>query len=116
MAIALVIAVVSLYFYDPMVASFSYRCPVKTLTGFDCPGCGGQRAIHALLHFRIREAIAYNPFLIIVALYISVVVSIELMHGPCIDRMRRIVLGSRVVWIYLTIMFIWAIVRNLHLF
>lgn len=116
MAVALAIAVVLLYILDPMTAGFSYRCPVKALTGLDCPGCGGQRAIHALLHLRFKEAIGYNPFLIIVALYISAVIFIGLLRGPRISKVRRIILGERVAWLYIALMFTWTIVRNLHLF
>ena len=29
------------------------KCVFHALTGWDCPGCGSQRAIHALLHGRV---------------------------------------------------------------
>lgn len=36
-------------------------CPIKALTGHDCPGCGMQRAILSLLKGDIAESIAYHP-------------------------------------------------------
>ena len=36
------------------------RCMFRQLTGLDCPGCGSQRAIHALLHGHVAEAWGYN--------------------------------------------------------
>ncbi|MBW3129655.1 DUF2752 domain-containing protein [Hymenobacter profundi] len=36
------------------------RCPVHWLTGLHCPGCGTQRALHALLHGRVGQAVHYN--------------------------------------------------------
>lgn len=116
MAIALMIAIVMSYFFDPMTATFSYRCPVKALTGFDCPGCGGQRAIHALLHLRIREAVNYNPFLVIAALYLFAVISLTFLHSPRFDKTRRIVLGERTALAYLLLMLLWAVIRNFPAF
>lgn len=49
------------FFFDPAVASFFPPCPVKLLAGLDCPGCGSQRALHALLHLRVSEAFRLNP-------------------------------------------------------
>lgn len=36
------------------------RCPVHWLTGLHCPGCGTQRALHALLHGHVVQAIGFN--------------------------------------------------------
>lgn len=35
-----------------------------TLTGLECPGCGSQRMIHALLHGDIAGAWRHNAFLL----------------------------------------------------
>ncbi|MGJ1384952.1 DUF2752 domain-containing protein [Sphingobacterium spiritivorum] len=48
--------------YDPQEYALFPKCPVKSLTGFDCPGCGSQRAIHAILHGNFKAAFAFNPF------------------------------------------------------
>lgn len=39
-------------------------CPIHALTGFLCPGCGGTRAIAALLHGHPLTAFRLNPLLI----------------------------------------------------
>ncbi|MDE6133961.1 MAG: DUF2752 domain-containing protein [Muribaculaceae bacterium] len=64
-AAAILVAVfVCLWYYrhDPS-AEPAPSCLFRTLTGFDCPGCGSQRALHALLHGRIAKAWSYNAFL-----------------------------------------------------
>lgn len=48
------------YFRDPAVAP-APRCLLQAITGYDCPGCGTQRALHAILHARVGEAWAFNP-------------------------------------------------------
>ena len=48
--------------YDPSAEIFP-KCPVKALTGYSCPGCGSQRALHALLTGRPMDALGYNAML-----------------------------------------------------
>jgi len=46
--------------FNPLKAGFFPRCPFNVLTGLYCPGCGSQRAFHALLHGRVLQAAGYN--------------------------------------------------------
>lgn len=39
-------------------------CSVKSLTGFDCPGCGMQRAFIALLRGDVAGSLLMNPALL----------------------------------------------------
>lgn len=43
-------------------------CPILSLTGKHCPGCGGTRAADALVHFRISEALSYHAWFVLVIL------------------------------------------------
>lgn len=64
LAAAVVVAAAALlYLYDPSTAGIYPRCPAKMLTGWDCPGCGSLRALHALLHGRVGDALQLNPAL-----------------------------------------------------
>ena len=40
-------------------------CPIKTITGLDCPGCGITRMFVALFHGNIYQAFRYNPLVFI---------------------------------------------------
>jgi len=40
-------------------------CLFHLTTGLDCIGCGTTRALHALLHGRVGEALSYNLFMMI---------------------------------------------------
>jgi len=40
-------------------------CPFKLLTGWDCPGCGGLRMTHDLLHGDLAAAVTDNVFLLV---------------------------------------------------
>ena len=36
-------------------------CPIKTVTGIDCPGCGFQRSLLALLQGQWQESYRFYP-------------------------------------------------------
>lgn len=57
---------VSIYFFfDPSKNSYFLKCPLKEMTGYECAGCGVQRAFHSFLHFRVLEAFKFNPLFVI---------------------------------------------------
>ena len=58
------------YFYNPVTTLWAPKCLLKVATGLQCPGCGIQRALHALLQGRFSEAIHYNYFLLFSGPYI----------------------------------------------
>ena len=37
------------------------QCGFKQWTGYDCPGCGGLRATHAITHGRVLQAFRFHP-------------------------------------------------------
>jgi hypothetical protein len=51
------------FLVDPATAGFLPPCPFRLFTGLLCPGCGGTRALHQLLHGRPVAALALNPLL-----------------------------------------------------
>jgi len=53
------------YSFNPQAYSFFPQCPFYKFTGFDCPGCGSQRAIYCVLHGQILKAIHLNLLLVI---------------------------------------------------
>ena len=53
------------YFFNPSDHSFFLFCPFKYATGYNCPGCGSQRAIHQLAHGNISSAFSFNPLMVL---------------------------------------------------
>ena len=51
---------------DPHSPDFAFPiCPFKALTGWNCPGCGGLRMTHDLLHGDLAAAVVDNVFLLV---------------------------------------------------
>ncbi|MCK1796405.1 DUF2752 domain-containing protein [Streptomyces sp. XM4193] len=53
---------------DPHEPGHYPLCPVLRYTGLLCPGCGGLRSMHALVHGDLPAAFAANAFVVVVLL------------------------------------------------
>ena len=65
------------YAADPARAGFFPPCPLRSLTGLLCPGCGSQRCVHQLMHGHWAEAFALNPLLVLALPYVLLGVVVE---------------------------------------
>jgi len=50
---------------DPNQPGHYPGCPIRWLTGFWCPGCGGLRAVHDLTHGQFVTALSANLIVVI---------------------------------------------------
>jgi len=62
MAVVLGLATI-LFFFDPRQFAFYPQCPLYTLTGLHCPGCGALRGMYELLHGHLLAAVRMNCLL-----------------------------------------------------
>lgn len=116
-----IIAVVGLsllliyYFVDPVnsaLAQLMPKCMLKTLTGYDCPSCGIQRALHALLNGEFKAAFWLNPFLAFILPYVVVLLYTVLSKDRFAERIKPYVQHRNAVYAYLVLYIAWWIVRN----
>ena len=54
-----------LYFFNPSTHGFYPVCEFHALTGLNCPGCGGTRAVYQLLHGHILHALQDNALFVL---------------------------------------------------
>jgi hypothetical protein len=101
------------YQFAPTEHSFYPRCPLYALTGWQCPGCGATRALHALLHGHLASAWAYNQ--LFVALLPLIVMFAVLQFGHAIWRGRwySLRLQPRLIYSGLAMMLCFGVIRNL---
>jgi len=66
-----------LYRFPPETFGFYPPCPFHALTGLLCPGCGATRALAALVHGNIAEAVHWNALFVILLPMLAVYLAIE---------------------------------------
>lgn len=102
---------VAYYTFDPASTPFAPRCLFRAITGLECPGCGSQRMIHALLHGDFAAAWRHNAFLMIMLPVLS------LLAYASFRRRRHPMLYARLnspaMIVTLTVLLLgWGIMRN----
>lgn len=102
------------YTYDPAMHSWFPSCPLKMLTGLDCPGCGSQRCVHAILHGEFRQAFQYNALLIPFLPYLTLGFGYRCVKEPGkrLLKWRKILFGEYAVKIVTAVIFGYFIWRN----
>src|SRR5918998_6939019 len=51
------------WYFNPSNVNFFPVCPLYSMTGIACPGCGLTRGFHALFHGDVLTALDYNALL-----------------------------------------------------
>ncbi|MDR0976374.1 MAG: DUF2752 domain-containing protein [Prevotellaceae bacterium] len=104
--------------YNPGTSAWFPRCPFKTLTGWDCPGCGSQRAIHSLLNWQVGEALSHNLLLVLSIPYILVWPVLNLPTHPDarLLRWRKRLYGPVATKIILVVIIAFWVLRNVFVF
>lgn len=99
---------------DPTKHFWIPQCPFRLLTGWSCPACGVQRALHALLNGRFAEALSYNYLFIFSIPYVTVLIVAEglklLGRG---ERFIRAVNHPVLARVYVVLFVVWGVVRNI---
>lgn len=101
---------------DPAKHSLFPRCIFNSITGYYCPGCGSQRAIHSLLHLRLMDVVSYN-FLFLPA---ALLILYHYLH-PLLNRffglkLPNILYHKLTPWIIFMVIILFWIFRNIPVF
>lgn len=110
-----VVGVIAYYYLNPVQFRLMPKCPFKLITGLNCPGCGIQRAIHALLHGEIKEALHYNYYLLYSGPYAASFLFVWLAPNYKFStKLKRIIENKYVVNIYVVTFLLWLLIRNIY--
>ncbi len=99
--------------FDPEQFAFFPKCPFYALTGWECPGCGSQRALHALLHGHPGEAFGHNPLAVAALPYLGLAAYLDCFGGKTrYPRLRKIFMGREACFAILGAVLLFGIGRN----
>lgn len=96
------------HYFDPAISLYAPKCPFWLLTGYKCPGCGSQRAIHQFLNGHLWEGIRQNYLLLPSLIYVILLLVLP-RKSVLYQKMSSITAAIIIMVIYL----VWWVVRNL---
>ncbi|WP_379970097.1 DUF2752 domain-containing protein [Epilithonimonas sp. UC225_85] len=99
------------YFIDPSKNSFFLKCPLRLITGYECAGCGVQRAFHELLHFRLLEAFKYNPLFVILIPILLIAILISFSKNQKL-RLSHFMTSKLFVFAVIIIVCVFSVLKN----
>lgn len=114
----IVMAGIFYYFVDPARSVIMPKCPIKMITGWQCPSCGAQRAIHAFLHGNLKEAVQFNLFFIVAIPFLILTVYAVIFYkrdkpSNIAIKLYNFVTNRYTLFSYVALYLTWWIVRNI---
>jgi len=94
------------YAVDPARVEWLPPCPFHQLTGLWCPGCGGTRAFHQLVHGNFLAALHLNP----------VAISLLPLAGYFVVRGEWTTVRPIWIWSLLSVVIAFGILRNIPIY
>ena len=103
-----------LRYFPPASHAFYPPCPFHALLGILCPGCGGTRALAALLAGHWAEAARQNLLAVAFAPALATCAALELYSALRWNRWRKLTVSPFAVKCLLTIAVLFGFARNME--
>jgi hypothetical protein len=102
----------TVWLLDPNVEGHYPTCPIRSVVGVDCPGCGSLRAMHDLAHGDFLGALDHNAMLVLFLPLLGLELARWVASRPATALMR---------WRYapmaaMVVLSAWMLARNLPMF
>ena len=112
LALAAVVCAAFLYWFPPEQHALYPRCLLYSLTGLQCPGCGGLRAAHRLLHGHFAAAFELNPIVVLLAPLAGLYGLGRALRGWTGRDWLRPFRGQVWLWFMLGVILVFTLLRN----
>ena len=112
-AAAMAAGAAMVYYVDPSKPNFLPVCPLFTMTGYACPGCGMTRGFHALFHGDIISAIDFNaliPFWALLFGYGFLGLLVTAVRGRGFKLLK---FNPLLLWLILFVVVAFGVLRNI---
>lgn len=97
---------------DPNEPGHYPACPLLRYTGLYCPGCGGLRSAHAVVHGDFLAALQDNALAVVGYVVFAVVWTVWVVRAVR-GRPPRLALGPAQQWAVGALLLVFTVVRNL---
>jgi hypothetical protein len=111
-ALAAAAAVAAVAVVDPNEPGHYPACPFLLVTGQYCPGCGTLRAVHAMAHGDLGEALARNP-LTVAAVPLVLLIWLAWARRAVTGRPRSWAAPGWAIWALGAAVVVFWVLRNL---
>ena len=111
-AFAGLVAVVLLREFPPAAYAFYPRCPIFFWTHLSCPGCGGTRALAALLQGQFGEAMRWNAMVVVLLPVAAVFLAVTYWRAVHAETFRWPSVSNRLLMAALVVTGVFTVVRN----
>jgi len=111
------LGVLSLYFFiNPTSTALFPKCPFYVITGFLCPGCGSQRAIHHIMHGDIFLGLRQNYLFLILFFVLSyeLFISLKTLLGQ--NTRNNLLHNKKITNTILVLVIVFWILRNIPVY
>lgn len=105
----LLLLLIFIYINISAFFNFDCECPIRTITGFYCPGCGITRMFKCLFEGYIYQAFRYNPLVFLLLIVYFVYLNLDIFFHKFLIKLnnKKILIGL------LIIIIIYGIMRNI---
>ena len=113
----LILAIVLELYYHNSEYAVPMACPIYSLTGYYCPGCGSGRACRALMHGELYRAFRYNPLMLLlippIGVYVLAAGGQWMLTGK--DEVSHRI-PEWIPGVVLVLVFVYGVIRNIPVF
>ena len=112
--VVIILLITGYYFFlNPYEQEYFFiSCPFYKITGYQCSGCGSQRAFHEILHLNFEEAFHQNALVLIAIPYFSLIFFTSFFQEK-FAKLRQFLIGKKTILILFVIVILFGIFRNL---
>ena len=112
--VVIILLITGYYFFlNPYEQEYFFiSCPFYKIAGFQCSGCGSQRAFHELLHFHFLEAFKQNALFVLGIPYVLLIFYANF-NKEKHQKLRQVLVGNKTLLILLIVAILFGVLRNL---